>query len=65
MRAVLGSWVEDYREMRRARVWFEHGVSKSEGEKGKDWCWPEGEDHLSLLPRELALKVGGHDDRWS
>eukprot|EP00731_Ephydatia_muelleri_P003564 Em0001g3564a len=57
IRAVLGSWVEDYREMRRARVWFEHGGSKSEGEKGKDWCWPEGEDHLSLLPREVALKI--------
>ena len=42
-------------------MWFEHGGSKSEGEKGKDWCWPEGEDHLSLLPREVALKVGSRE----
>ena len=47
------------RNMRREKKWFERQGQGGEGEEGEDekWCWPEGEDPVSLLPRKVAVKV--------
>ena len=56
---ILRAWVEDYKEVRRAKRWFnrEREGEGEEGEGEREWYWPEGEDYISSLPREVAVKV--------
>ena len=56
---ILKAWVEDYKEVRRAKRWFnrEREGEGEEGEGERVWYWPEGEDYISSLPREVAVKV--------
>ena len=56
---ILKAWVEDYKEVRRAKRWFNR-EREGEGEEGEgegEWYWPEGEDYISSLPREVTVKV--------
>lgn len=60
---IFRAWVDDYKEVRRAKRWF---IQKKEGEEGggeEEWHWPEGEDYISTLPREVAVKVSGEGER--
>lgn len=60
---IFRAWVDDYKEVRRAKRWFNQ---KKEGEEGggeEEWHWPEGEDYISTLPREVAVKVSGEGGR--
>ena len=57
-RTTFLAWVEDYKEVRRARRWFNREMG-AEGEEAEnqEWFWPEGEDAISILPREVTIKV--------
>ena len=59
LRTLFTAWLEDYKVTRRARRWFrEQGGGEGEdSEEEKDWYWPEGDDPLSSLPRNIAVKV--------
>ena len=59
LRTLFSAWLEDYKVTRRARRWFrEQGGGEGEdSEEEKDWYWPEGDDPLSLMPRNIAVKV--------
>ena len=59
LQTLFTAWVEDYKVTRRARRWFrEQGGGKGEdSEEEKDWCWPEGDDPVSSLPKTIAVKV--------
>ena len=56
---VFAAWLEDYKETRRAKRWFnrEGGVNGDSLDEDGTWYWPEGEDPISLLPRAAAIKV--------
>ncbi len=48
------------RNTKREKKWFERRGQGKDGEEGggeEQWCWPEGEDPMSLLPREVAVRV--------
>lgn len=58
LKMVFYAWLEDYKESRRAKRWFNREAGpEGEGEDESDWYWSEGEDPVSLLPREIAVKV--------
>lgn len=58
VKLLFHAWLDDYKESRRAKHWFNREAGpEGEGEDESEWCWPEGEDHISLLPREIAIKV--------
>ena len=59
LRTLFTAWLEDYKVTRRARRWFrEQGGGEGEdSEEEKEWCWPEGDDPISSLPRNIAVKV--------
>ena len=59
LRTLFTAWLEDYKVTRRARRWFrEQGGGEGEdSEEEKDWYWPEGDDPVSSLPRNIAVKV--------
>ena len=49
-----------YRTVRREKKWFERQGQGGDGEEGggeNTWCWPEGEDPISSLPKEVTIKV--------
>lgn len=58
LKMLFYAWLEDYKESRKAKHWFnrEAGI-EGEGEDENDWYWPEGNDPISLLPRDIAVKV--------
>ena len=53
------AWLEDYKDSRRAKRWFnrERAGEGEEGEEDSEFYWPEGEDPISSLPREVTVKV--------
>lgn len=59
LKTLFYAWLEDYKESRRAKRWFNREAGRDgEGEDAEsEWYWEEGEDPISLLPREIALKV--------
>lgn len=59
LRTLFTAWLEDYKVTRRARRWFREqgGGEGEESEEEKDWYWPEGDDPVSSLPRNIAVKV--------
>lgn len=59
LKQLFHAWEEDFKESRRVRIWFnnrEAGEGEGEGAE-EDWCWPKGEDHVSLLHRDTAIRV--------
>lgn len=57
-KTTFSAWLADYKEVRRTRQWFSHVRGGEGGEAGsQEWYWPEGEDPVSSLPREVAVKV--------
>ena len=51
------SWKKDTEESLKAKQFF---LNRGRGEydnKGKAWYWPEGEDPISLFPRDVSIKV--------
>ena len=57
LRRLMRAWVEDYKEARRAKKYFERREEGGE-DGGEDiFYWPEGEDPISALPSEVALLV--------
>ncbi len=62
-KALFNAWLDDYKETRQAKRWFKRikaGGGDENVDDDGDWCWPEGEDLLSLLPRVVAIKVCVH-----
>lgn len=59
LKLLFYAWLEDYKESRKARRWFsrETGPDGSGNDSDEEWYWTEGEDPISLLPREVAVKV--------
>lgn len=59
LRLLFRAWLEDYKESRRARRWFNReGGSEGAGNDAEgEWHWEDGEDPISLLPRDVAVKV--------
>lgn len=58
LKVVFHAWLDDYKENRRAKRWFNREPGPDgEGEEESEWYWPEGEDPISLLPREIAVEV--------
>ena len=58
LRLLFSAWLEDYKVARRARRWFhEQGGERVESEEETDWCWDDGDDPISSLPRRIAVKV--------
>ena len=58
LKILFYAWLEDYKESRKAKHWFNREAGmEGEGEDENDWYWPEGNDPISLLPREIAVKV--------
>lgn len=54
---LFTAWHSDTIESRKAHLFFQNrGRGEGEGEED-NWCWPEGEDPLSLLPRDVSIKV--------
>ncbi len=59
LKQLFYAWEEDYKESRRARIWFnkrEAGEGEGDG-SDEEWYWEEGEDPVSLLPRMVAVRV--------
>ena len=57
-RKMFTAWHSDTIESRKAHLFFQNrGRGEGEGEED-NWCWPEGEDPLSLLPVDISIKVG-------
>ncbi len=56
---LFHAWLSDYKESRRARRWFnrEAGPEGKDGGTEEEWYWSEGEDPISLLAREISVKV--------
>ena len=62
------AWLEDYKETRQAKRWFNlsKGGAKGgeeDGEENGEWHWPEGEDPISVLPIEVSSKVWSRQGR--
>lgn len=59
LRQLFTAWLEDYKIARRARRWFHEqgGGEGAESEEETEWCWDDGEDPVSSLPRTIAVKV--------
>ena len=59
IKQVFFAWLDDFKESRRARIWFnKREVGEGEGEGAEDeWYWEEGEDPVSLLHRDIAVRV--------
>lgn len=56
---LLQAWLEDHRESSRARRWFnrEAGSEGAGEDAAGEWYWEEGADPISLLPRDMAVKI--------
>lgn len=60
LKELFYAWVEDYKESRRARMWFNREIGGGEREEGGDdlsWYWEDGADPISLLPIHVSIKV--------
>ena len=60
LKQLFQAWLEDYRENSRARRWFSNREAGSEGagdDATGEWYWEEGADPISLLPRDMSVKV--------
>lgn len=58
LKQLFHAWLDDYKESRRARRWFNRETGQEgEGEDNQEWYWEKGKDPISLLPRDIAVKV--------
>ena len=58
LKLLFEAWLEDYKESRRAKRWFNREAgADAAGEEEPEWCWEGGEDPISLLPRDVSVKV--------
>ena len=56
-KTLFQAWKIDTQESRKANLFF---LNKGRGEHGNEkdmWYWPEGEDPISLFPRDVSIKV--------
>ena len=58
-KVTFNAWLEDYKETRQAKRWFnlKTKVGEENGEEDGEWYWQEGEDPISVLPSEVSIKV--------
>ncbi len=55
---LFNAWLEDYKETRQAKRWFKRTKKGDErGDEDGEWYWPEREDLISLLPKDVSIKV--------
>ncbi len=58
---LFNAWLEDYKETRQAKRWFKRNKAGRGGDESGDedgeWYWPEREDLISLLPKDVSIKV--------
>lgn len=52
---LLTVWLNDAREMKKTRTFFEQ-QQEMEAE-GRGWTWPEGNDPISLMDQSVTFKV--------
>ena len=57
LKALFFAWLEDYKEVRKARHWGKMEGTRDNEEADENWYWPEGEDPISLLPDLVVVKV--------
>ena len=56
-KTLFQAWKIDTQESRKANLFF---LNRGRGEHGNEkdmWYWPEGEDPISLFPRDVSIKV--------
>ncbi|XP_019851981.1 PREDICTED: F-box/LRR-repeat protein 13-like [Amphimedon queenslandica] len=54
---IFKAWLTDTVESRKANLFFQNrGRTEGEGEE-EDWFYPDGQDPISLLPLDIAIKI--------
>ncbi|XP_065910506.1 F-box and leucine-rich repeat protein 13-like isoform X2 [Dysidea avara] len=59
MKVVLLAWQESAQQSAQTNKWFksrEYGEGNEPGED-EEWYYPEGQDYVSLIPRNVAVKI--------
>ena len=56
-KTLFQSWKKETEESCKAKQFFLNRGRGEHDNENEAWCWPEGEDPISLFPRDVSIKV--------